>query len=184
MVAYLDPKLAVAVVIARAGRVLLGRRGANTRAPGRWSFPAGFVERGERVEDSVAVTGLPAHEVLPRVHLVFSLIKRWVLGTLQDSIRPEHVQAHVDERVFRFNRRRSRSRGLLFHTLLRHAVRTEPVTYQDLRKGRATPTAAASTWHAYTATEPCRRIPRASLARRDQQRCGLDKYPAAHHGGI
>ncbi|HEV2107959.1 MAG TPA: NUDIX hydrolase [Thermomicrobiales bacterium] len=51
-VAYLDPKLAVAVVIAYGDRILLGRRGAGTRNPGCWSFPAGFVERGERVEDA------------------------------------------------------------------------------------------------------------------------------------
>ncbi len=51
-VTYLDPKLAVAVVIADGGRVLLGKRGEGTREPGRWSFPAGFVERGERVEDA------------------------------------------------------------------------------------------------------------------------------------
>lgn len=49
-VTYLDPKLAVAVVIERAGRILLGRRGPGTREPGKWSFPAGFVERGEPVE--------------------------------------------------------------------------------------------------------------------------------------
>jgi ADP-ribose pyrophosphatase YjhB (NUDIX family) len=49
-VTYLDPKLAVAVVLQREGRVLLGRRGAHTRAAGKWSFPAGFVERGEVVE--------------------------------------------------------------------------------------------------------------------------------------
>lgn len=51
-VTYLDPKLAVAVVIEREGRLLLGRRGPGTREPGKWSFPAGFVERGERVEDA------------------------------------------------------------------------------------------------------------------------------------
>ncbi len=49
-IAYLDPKLAVAVLIAREGRILLGKRGAGTREPGKWSFPAGFVERGEQVE--------------------------------------------------------------------------------------------------------------------------------------
>jgi ADP-ribose pyrophosphatase YjhB (NUDIX family) len=49
-VSYLDPKLAVAVLIEREGRVLLGRRGPGVRSPGRWSFPAGFVERGEVVE--------------------------------------------------------------------------------------------------------------------------------------
>jgi mutator protein MutT len=49
-VTYFDPKLAVAVVLERDGAILLGQRGENTRAPGRWSFPAGFVERGEVVE--------------------------------------------------------------------------------------------------------------------------------------
>jgi mutator protein MutT len=49
-VTYLDPKLAVAVVVERSGRILLGRRGPGTREPGKWSFPAGFVERGEPVE--------------------------------------------------------------------------------------------------------------------------------------
>lgn len=54
MVAYLDPKLAVAVLILRDGRVLLGKRGPGTREPGKWSFPAGFVERGEQVEAAAA----------------------------------------------------------------------------------------------------------------------------------
>lgn len=47
---YLDPKLAVTVVIERDGRILLGKRADWTRSPGKWSFPAGFVERGEVVE--------------------------------------------------------------------------------------------------------------------------------------
>lgn len=53
-VTFLDPKLAAAVVIERGGRVLLGRRGPGARAAGRWSFPAGFVERGEPVEAAAA----------------------------------------------------------------------------------------------------------------------------------
>src|SRR5215216_3212040 len=51
-VVYLDPKLAVAVLIALDGRILLGKRGPGSREPGKWSFPAGFVERGERVEQA------------------------------------------------------------------------------------------------------------------------------------
>ncbi|HET9662485.1 MAG TPA: NUDIX hydrolase [Thermomicrobiales bacterium] len=51
-VTYLDPKLAVAVVLQREGRVLMGRRGPGARAAGKWSFPAGFVERGEVVEEA------------------------------------------------------------------------------------------------------------------------------------
>ncbi len=53
-VEYLDPKLAVAVLIVRNGMILLGKRGLGTRAPGKWSFPAGFVERGELVEQAAA----------------------------------------------------------------------------------------------------------------------------------
>ncbi len=53
-VEYLDPKLAVAVLIVRDGMILLGKRGPGTRAPGKWSFPAGFVERGELVERAAA----------------------------------------------------------------------------------------------------------------------------------
>ncbi len=53
-VTYLDPKLAVAVLIVRNGLVLLGRRGPGTREPGKWSFPAGFVERGELIERAAA----------------------------------------------------------------------------------------------------------------------------------
>jgi 8-oxo-dGTP diphosphatase len=49
-VTYFDPKLAAAVVIERNGRLLFGRRGPGTREPGKWSFPAGFVERGEPIE--------------------------------------------------------------------------------------------------------------------------------------
>jgi 8-oxo-dGTP pyrophosphatase MutT (NUDIX family) len=49
-VIFLDPKLAAAVVIARDDRILLGRRGPHTRNPGTWSFPAGFVDRGDEVE--------------------------------------------------------------------------------------------------------------------------------------
>ena len=66
-VTYLDPKLAVALLIERGGRILLGRRGPGTRASGRWSFPAGFVERGERVED--AATREAREEVGLRVEI-------------------------------------------------------------------------------------------------------------------
>jgi hypothetical protein len=59
---------------------------------------------------NVTASGRPAHEALPGVHLVFSLVKRWVMGTLHGSISPEHVQAYFDEWVFRFNRRNSASR--------------------------------------------------------------------------
>jgi 8-oxo-dGTP diphosphatase len=49
-VTYLDPKLAVAVVIERDGQVLLGLRAEGSREAGKWGIPAGFVDRGEVVE--------------------------------------------------------------------------------------------------------------------------------------
>ena len=89
---------------------------------------------------SVSASGRPAHEALPGVHLVFSLVKRWVMGTLHGSISPEHMPAYFDEWVFRFNRRHSRSRGLLFRRLLQQAVEGDALTYSDLRKaGRTRP---------------------------------------------
>jgi mutator protein MutT len=66
-VTYLDPKLAVAVLIEEHGRILLGKRGPGTRAAGRWSFPAGFVERGEEVE--AAARREVREEVGVEVHL-------------------------------------------------------------------------------------------------------------------
>ena len=51
-VVFADPKLAVGVLIERDGRMLLGRRAPGARSAGKWSFPAGFVDRGERVEDA------------------------------------------------------------------------------------------------------------------------------------
>lgn len=97
-------------------------------------------DRYEHTGTSVAASGLAAHEVLPAVHRVFSLVKCWLMGTMQGSVSPEHVQAYFDKWVFRFNRRHSRSRGLLLHTLLRQAVEGQPVTYRSLRKtGRTRP---------------------------------------------
>jgi len=77
----------------------------------------------------------PAHITMPGVHRVASLIKRWILGTHYGSVQPEHLDAYLDEFVFRFNRRTSKSRGLLFYRLMQQAVVTAPVTYQSVIKG-------------------------------------------------
>ena len=62
------------------------------------------------------------------------------MGTLHGSISPEHMPAYFDEWVFRFNRRNSRSRGLLFQRLLRQAVEGDALTYNELRTaGRTRP---------------------------------------------
>lgn len=71
-------------------------------------------------------------ELLPAVHRVASLIKRWLLGTHQGAVDPAHLPSYMNEFVFRFNRRRSRSRGLVFYRLLELAVDHEPVRYREL----------------------------------------------------
>ena len=69
---------------------------------------------------------------MPAVHRVASLLKRWLLGTHQGAVQARQLDYYLDEYTFRFNRRTSRSRGLLFYRLLEQAVATEPVTYRDI----------------------------------------------------
>ena len=75
---------------------------------------------------------VPAHVSMAGVHRVASLVQRWILGTHHGAVQPEHLDAYLDEFVFRFNRRMSRSRGMLFYRLLQQAVLTAPVTYQNV----------------------------------------------------
>lgn len=73
-----------------------------------------------------------AHELLPGVHKISSLAKRWLLGTHQGAVEEAHLTAYLNEFAFRFNRRRSRSRGLVFYRVLELAVAHEPVRYGEL----------------------------------------------------
>ena len=86
---------------------------------------AGYTHRIVREAD--------ADKLLPRVHLVVSLLKRWLLGTHQGGVQTSHLDYYLDEFTFRFNRRRSHSRGLLFLRVLEHAVQVDPVRDIDLR---------------------------------------------------
>lgn len=81
---------------------------------------------------SVSGSGDPAHVVLPGVHRVASLLKRWLLGTHQGAVEADHLQGYLDEYAFRFNRRKAGFRGLLFRRLLEQAVVVGPVTYRSL----------------------------------------------------
>jgi hypothetical protein len=72
-----------------------------------------------------------ASKLFPRVHRVFSLLDRWLLGTLHGSIRRQHLQRYLDEFVFRFNRRLSGTRSLLFERLISAVFRVVP-TYAEL----------------------------------------------------
>src|SRR6266403_3978850 len=71
-------------------------------------------------------------ELLPRVHRVISLLKRWLMGTHQGAVSHKHLDYYLDEFTFRFNRRKSRSRGKLFYRLLQQAVAVDPVPYKSM----------------------------------------------------
>ena len=68
----------------------------------------------------------PAHIDLPAVHMVASQLKRWMIGTMHYGASHEQFAYYLDEFTFRFNRRTSKSRGLLFYRLLHQATRTGP----------------------------------------------------------
>lgn len=77
-----------------------------------------------------------ALRLLPRVHRVASLLKRWLLGTHQGAVSVEHLDYYLDEYTFRFNRRKSRSRGKLFYRLLQQAVQVDPAPYKVVVGGK------------------------------------------------
>lgn len=77
-----------------------------------------------------------AGKLLPRIHLVASLLKRWLLGTHQGAVSTRHLDYYLDEFTFRFNRRTLRSRGKLFYRLLQQAVQVDPTPYKMIVGGK------------------------------------------------
>ena len=71
--------------------------------------------------------------LLPLVNLIDSLLKRWLVGTHQGAVQHSHLDYYLDEYTFRFNRRTSRSRGLLFYRLISQAIDLGPVLEKQLR---------------------------------------------------
>lgn len=136
----------------KIGRIRLGRI-ADASANSLEAAVQQMVEPGTAVQTDGwrGYTGLRAlgydHQIirpsaelgdnfLPRVHQIASLLKRWLLGTHQGAVMPDHLDYYLDEYTFRFNRRTSGSRGLLFYRLIQQAVTLEPVRGQDLVGGR------------------------------------------------
>jgi transposase-like protein len=72
---------------------------------------------------------------LPAIHLVFGLAKRWLLGTHHGAVSAKHLQAYLDEYVFRFNRRTAKSIAHRFARLIEQAVLTPPTTYRAISHG-------------------------------------------------
>ena len=99
-----------------------------------WDGYGGLTKAGydRQVVRKSAVVG---DNLLPRANRVASLLQRWLLGTHQGAVAHSHLDYYLDEFVFRFNRRRSRSRGLLFYRLIEQALMLAPVRCPQLVGG-------------------------------------------------
>lgn len=147
---------ALVLVMAQAdgdhiGRIRLARI-ANASAPTLRNAVAEGVEPGAEVltdgwkgygglgagsyrRQVVRAAAVVGENLLPRAHRVASLLQRWLLGTHQGAVAHSHLDYYLDEFTFRFNRRRSRSRGLLFYRLVGQALATGPVHCRELVGG-------------------------------------------------
>jgi transposase-like protein len=97
-----------------------------------WEAYSGVGQQGYIHE--VTIRRRAASELMPRVHRVVALLKRWLLGTHQGAVSPAHLDYYLDEFTFRFNRRTSRSRGKLFYRLVQQAASVEPAPYTTMLK--------------------------------------------------
>lgn len=92
----------------------------------------GFIHEVRIIKGS----GEQASDLLPNVHIVITLLKRWLRGTHQGAVRPEHLEDYLDEFAFRFNRRMSTYRGKLFYRLMQQVVTTRTPGIKDFYKNR------------------------------------------------
>jgi transposase-like protein len=106
--------------------------GSTVLSDGYGSYPPAILADYVDQPVNISTSGVQAHVVLPGAHRVASLLKRWLLGTHHGAIEADHVQAYLDEFAFRFNRRKSATRGMLFYRLLEQAVATKPIPYEAL----------------------------------------------------
>ena len=108
--------------------------GAVIRTDGWTAYPGlaryGYTHRPRVIRGS----GQTASTLLPRVHRVAALLKRWLLGTHQGRVSQTHLGRYLDEFTFRFNRRTSRWRGKLFYRLVQQAVQVPPIRPRTARR--------------------------------------------------
>ena len=94
-----------------------------------WPAYSGLAKEGYVHQVTVVSRHKQSASEMPRVHRVMSLLKRWLLGTHQGAVSHKHLDYYLDE-TFRFNRRKSKSRGKLFYRLVQQAVAVDPATYK------------------------------------------------------
>ena len=106
--------------------------GSKVRTDG-WNGYAALAKHGYHHEiKKIAGSREKAAELLPHVHLIFSLLKRWLMGTHQGAVSSVHLPYYLDEFAFRFNRRLSTYRGKLFYRLMQQAVTTEATPFEKI----------------------------------------------------
>jgi transposase-like protein len=119
-----------------SGESLLGfvqdsiEKGSTVNTDG-WQGYSGLSGAGYIHEVTIA-KHVKKSELLPHVHLIISLLTRWLLGTHQGAVSGTHIDYYLDEYTFRFNRRASHYRGMLFYRLIQQAVAISPVPYKDI----------------------------------------------------
>jgi len=97
-----------------------------------WAGYSGLDELGYKSVVFQTTKATKEDDKLPHIHLAISLINRWILGTYQGHIDEFHLQAYLEEFTFRFNRKTSTHRGLLFYRLVQGSMSTAPHPYEDL----------------------------------------------------
>lgn len=85
---------------------------------------------------NLSVSGDPAHVLMPSVHRIASFLKRWLLGAHQGAVSGKHLDYYLDEYTFRFNRRTSNARGMLFYRLFQQAVVSGPLSFKEIVNGK------------------------------------------------
>lgn len=158
---HVGKKAIVAIAAEIRGRGMGRIRMKRVRDSSEESLVTGFIREAIEPGATVVTDGLPTYRTVekagyihrmkiqgedkknapilfPRVHRVASLLKRWLLGTHQGRVERKHLPYYLDEFVFRFNRRTSRSRGLLFFRLMQQAVALAPIPYTALVGGQRT----------------------------------------------
>jgi transposase-like protein len=93
-------------------------------------------KKGYHHKSQKAMVKEDGEEILPNVHRIASLLKRWLLGTHQSYLNKNKLEYYLDEYVFRYNRRTSKSRGLLFQRLIEQGVAAEPISYEKIIKNQ------------------------------------------------
>lgn len=98
-----------------------------------WEGYGGIQGAGyQHIVKQISGSGKKAHELLPYVHLVDALLKRWLLGTHQGAVLPIQLQHYLNEYAFRFNRRLSTHRGKLFFRLVNQCADIAPQPYSTI----------------------------------------------------